>query len=286
MDHQIQYPGNMAEGTLMPQNDAVKLTPELIDSFEAYMKNKGMDQGSIKSYRQAVEMLYQWLPEEKVMDRDTLRQWSENLQKESYAVRTVNRFLSVGNTLADFLGHREFQIKTLMVDADEVLPELTRNEYLRMLQTAKALKNERVYFLIKVFANVDLPVQQASKLTVEAAEEGKLVIDRGGGREIIRLPKCLCQELLSYAKRSGITTGPLFLTRQKKPMRRTQISDSIRRMCLEAKIPEGKGNPRCLRKLYKETMRSIYANMDFLFAKAYEQILDQEQLIYGWEESI
>lgn len=38
MDHQIQYPGNMAEGTLMPQNDAVKLTPELIDSFEAYMK--------------------------------------------------------------------------------------------------------------------------------------------------------------------------------------------------------------------------------------------------------
>ena len=185
MDHQIQYPGNMAEGTLMPQNDAVKLTPELIDSFEAYMKNKGMDQGSIKSYRQAVEMLYQWLPEEKVMDRDTLRQWSENLQKESYAVRTVNRFLSVGNTLADFLGHREFQIKTLMVDADEVLPELTRNEYLRMLQTAKALKNERVYFLIKVFANVDLPVQQASKLTVEAAEEGKLVINRGGGREII-----------------------------------------------------------------------------------------------------
>ena len=212
MDHQIQYPGNMAEGTLMPQNDAVKLTPELIDSFEAYMKNKGMDQGSIKSYRQAVEMLYQWLPEEKVMDRDTLRQWSENLQKESYAVRTINRFLSVGNTLADFLGHREFQIKTLMVDADEVLP--------------------------------------------------------------------------SYAKRSGITTGPLFLTRQKKPMRRTQISDSIRRMCLEAKIPEGKGNPRCLRKLYKETMRSIYANMDFLFAKAYEQILDQEQLIYGWEESV
>ena len=183
MDHQIQYPGNMAEGTLMPQNDAVKLTPELIDSFEAYMKNKGMDQGSIKSYRQAVEMLYQWLPEEKVMDRDTLRQWSENLQKESYAVRTVNRFLSVGNTLADFLGHREFQIKTLMVDADEVLPELTRNEYLRMLQTAKALKNERVYFLIKVFANVDLPVQQASKLTVEAAEEGKLVINRGGERD-------------------------------------------------------------------------------------------------------
>lgn len=173
MDHQIQYPGNMAEGTLMPQNDAVKLTPELIDSFEAYMKNKGMDQGSIKSYRQAVEMLYQWLPEEKVMHRDTLRQWSENLQKESYAVRTVNRFLSVGNTLADFLGHREFQIKTLMVDADEVLPELTRNEYLRMLQTAKALKNERVYFLIKVFANVDLPVQQASKLTVEACRRGK-----------------------------------------------------------------------------------------------------------------
>lgn len=178
----------------------------------------------------------------------------------------------MGNTLADFLGHREFQIKTLMVDADEVLPELTRNEYLRMLQTAKALKNERVYFLIKVFANVDLPVQQASKLTVEAAEEGKLVINRGGGREIIRLPKCLCQELLSYAKRSGITTGPLFLTRQKKPMRRTQISDSIRRMCLEAKIPEGKGNPRCLRKLYKETMRSIYERLS-------EGILTQNEFL-------
>lgn len=251
MDHQIQYPGNMAEGTLMPQNDAVKLTPELIDSFEAYMKNKGMDQGSIKSYRQAVEMLYQWLPEEKVMDRDTLRQWSENLQKESYAVRTVNRFLSVGNTLADFLGHREFQIKTLMVDADEVLPELTRNEYLRMLQTAKALKNERVYFLIKVFANVDLPVQQASKLTVEAAEEGKLVINRGGGREIIRLPKCLCQELLSYAKRSGITTGPLFLDQtEKTDAEDTDLRQYPKKRVWRLKYQKEK-NPRCLRKRIK-----------------------------------
>ena len=132
---------------------------------------------------------------------------------------------------------------------------------------------------MKVFGNSDLPVQELSRLTVEAARAGMISISRRCSKEIIRFPISVCRELLDYAGRQGISTGPIFLTRAGKLIDRTYAAQSIRRLC-----PEGKGSPRCLRKMYQATREGIERNVALLVERAQDRLLEEEQLMVGWEK--
>ena len=102
-------------------------------------------------------------------------------------------------------------------------------------------------------------------------------------KEIIRFPGCLCRELLDYAQSRGIRTGPVFLTRNGKPIDRTNVTVSIRRLCRAAQLPEEKGSPRCLRKLYQATREGIERNVTLLVERAQDRLMEEEQLQIGWD---
>ena len=55
-------------------------------------------------------------------------------------------------------------------------PELSRREYLRLLKTARIMKRERTYFLIKTICSTGVRVQQLPQVTVEAVEAGTAVV--------------------------------------------------------------------------------------------------------------
>lgn len=59
------------------------------------------------------------------------------------------------------------------------MPELTRNEYLRLLQTAKLLGKRQTYLLVLLFGTMDLPLHALSCVTVEAVREGWVFVPRG-----------------------------------------------------------------------------------------------------------
>ena len=79
-----------------------------------------------------------------------------------------------------------------------VQPELTRSEYLRLLQAAKLREKERTYLLVKVFALVGLGVSELPCVTVEAVQKGSINIQQKGA---FRIPEVLQRELLAYAAR-------------------------------------------------------------------------------------
>ena len=150
----------------------------------------------------------------------------------------------------EYMNLHAYQLQSrLKPDEGETLPELTRAEYLRMLERAKSDRNERAYLLTKVFACTGLTVQELPKLTLEAAKAG--VVERHAGLPA-KLPGCLRSELLSYAQRRAIDSGPLFVMRSGRALNRTEVTGTIQRLACAAKIEPGKGNPRCLRKLVPE----------------------------------
>ena len=182
------------------------------------------------------------------------------------------------------MGARDLQVTDRLESAEEPQLELTRSEYLRLLSAARVLGREQAYLLVKVFGNSDLPVQELSRLTVEAARAGMIGISRRCSKEIIRFPDAVCRELLDYAGRQGIRSGPIFLTRAGKLIDRTYAAQSIRRLCPAAQVPEEKGNPRCLRKMYQATREGLERNVALLVERAQERLLEEEQLTVGWEE--
>lgn len=267
------------------QRGGVALSPERIEVFLDALCARGCVGGTAEVYRRGLTHLYKTLPEDKEIRQGTLFNWKEQLIQEGYAARTVNTFLAAADVYLEESGARAYQIsERLKPEEDTAQPELTRNEYIRMLQTAKALGRERVYLLVKLFATTGLPLQELPKVTVEAVQEGVAIAESNGIEQMIRFPDFLREELLTYVRRNGILSGPVFLTRSREPMSRTNVSMGIRQLCAAAQVPEEKGNPRCLRKLYLSARAEIEANVALLIEQAVQKQLEAEQAIIGWDE--
>lgn len=271
-------------GDVNRQPPGLRMELEQIETFLACQEHRGRRCGTLMKYRHDLTLLYHFLPEEKLVTCDTLRRWRDHLAGQNYAVRTINSCISAANSFLAYLGRRELQLLEFKLP-DDVQPELSRQEYLRLLQTARQLDKERLYLLIKLFACTGYPAQALEYLTVEAVREGGVIL--GGSREnpqYIRLPQGLQRELRAYALRQGLRSGPVFTTRDGRPLSRSNASDSIKRLGHEAQVQPEKATPRCLQKLYQRTRADIQANVDRLAEQAYDHLLETEQLSIGWDE--
>lgn len=259
------------------------MTQEDIERFIEVWQEKGCMPATLERYRHSLNRLYDALPADKRIHRGTLAGWQEKLTQSGLAPNTVNLIMSVCNSWLDFMDGRQYQ-HLEQVEAEEKLqPELTRSEYLKLLEVAKVKNKERVYLLIKLFATTGIHVQELPKVTVEAVKNGKLVTTASGIKQTVRLPQCLQQELLSYAKRKGIEEGTIFITRRGTPIIRTNITTSILQLSEFVQVPKDKINPRCLRKLYQTTRANVEANIAMLVEQAMERQLEEEQLSVGWD---
>ena len=261
----------------------VLLTQESIEQFLEACQSRGRVEGTLQWYSRGLNRLYQALPEDKFIRQGALEQWREELMEMEYTPGTVNMFLSIANSYLDFVGHRECQLASQLKPKSSLQPELTREEYVQLLRTAKALDKERLYLLVKLFASTGLSVQELPNVTVEAVQKGEIVHFPHKVEQRVRIPECLRKELLGYIRRNGYTSGPIFQNKDGGPLNRTYVSTAIRRLCMEARVPEEKGNPRCLKRLYQNTRSDIENNVALLVEQALDRVLEQEQSAIGWE---
>lgn len=265
------------------QHAGVPMTREQIEDYVAHRQDEDRTSESIQKYARDLDALYRFLPEEKRIYPETLSQWRGSLLGEGYAPRTVNSMVSVANSFLKWLGHRELQLTgQLNIAYDQ--PELTRNEYLRLLSAARHLNKERTYLLVKVFTTVNITVLELPRLTVEAVRGDQAEFTANGVRYLAAIPSCLRDELLDYARRSCIASGPIFVTRTGKPLGRTAVTAYIQSLAQTARVAPEKCNPRCLHKLYQSTMDGIEAAVRVLAEQSHERLLEQEQLLVGWQE--
>lgn len=232
-------------GMMISQSESgVPLTQENIDRYLEYLRSAGRVQGIIDSYRRKIGRLYQALPkDEKAIRRDTLLWWREKLAEEGCSPTGINQFIIVVNGYLEYMGARELQMVDRLKSPGEFQPELSRNEYLRLLSAARSLGREQAYLLVKVFGNSDLLVQELKNLTVEAARTGMLSIRCNYCKKIVRFPKSICRELLDCVGRVGIRSGPIFLTRNGKAIDRTYVAQSIKRRALRPRSRWRRGTP-------------------------------------------
>lgn len=261
-----------------------KLSREAIEGFINHMLNSGFKQGTVRQYQYCLNRFYEDLPEDKTVYADSIDRWRDKMLAEGFAPRTINTGISAVNRLLGYLGRRDLQSMERAKTQEPEAPELSRAEYLRMLSAAKNLGKEKAYLLTKVFASMVLPVQELKLLTVEVAKQGYVELPSfGGNMQKLPIPTGLQKELLNYARRKDIASGPIFQTRMGKPIWRTNVTFAIGNLCEEAKVPVEKGNPRCMRQLYQQTMVGIEENVARLVKQEYNRLLDCEQAYIGWE---
>ena len=102
-----------------------------------------------------------------------------------------------------------------------------------------------------------LRVSELKFITVEAVCNGKAVIKCKGKMRVILLPKELCRNLKKYIKDKKITRGSVFVSRNGKPLDRSNIWKMMKSLCSEAGVLKGKVFPHNLRHLFARTYYSL-----------------------------
>lgn len=144
----------------------LRLTPDDLEAYLDDLSRRGRVSGTLETYRRNIHALYEDLPADKTVRPGTLRQWQRELLEGGYSPRTVNARISAANGLVSFLGRRDLQFVGAL-EVEDVQPELTRTEYLRLLTTARALDKERLYLLVKLFGCTGIPVQELPRVTCQ-----------------------------------------------------------------------------------------------------------------------
>lgn len=262
----------------------IRLTQDEIQGYIRSRQEKGLREGSIQNYGFILKNLYHYLPEDKQIDSGTGERWVQYLNEKGYGARTINAHISVLNSFLAYMGRKEWQSSDFCRHLDDIQPELSRTEYKRLLQAAKFLGKERTYLLIKTMGGAGVRVQELPQITVESVREGAIPVECHNRRRNLRIPGVLQKELLDYARRKGIKKGPLFVTREGTPMSRTAVYHCINNISREARVPEEKVNPRCLWKMYQNTYEEIQVHVARIAEQSYERMVEEEQLVLGWEE--
>ena len=276
----IQEWSGLSENAEHLNRPGLRLTDELELRFLENLLEHGRTKNTISVYRRNLSKLRKSLPEGSNLDPAFLSNWQAELLKQGYSPGTVNSCTATVNSLLEFAGRRDLQAGQIPINGEVSSPELTRNEYLRLLQAAKLLKKRQTYLLVLLFGTMDLPLRSLSRVTVEAVQEGWVFVPRR-----LRIPSCLRAELLTYAEEQGIGSGPVFCTRYGKLMDRWNINTRIQSLSRDARVAPEKCNPRCLRKLCIATQENIRANLELLAEQTYDRLLENEALTVGWNES-
>ena len=117
----------------------ISLTSDMIAQYLNEQRTKGLAPDTLKSYAAALEKLQEFLEPEDTIYPGTIAAWQKKMQRDGYANSTINAHISAANGLLRFL-HRGDLAADLLDWAPSPTPEITRGEYIRLLQTAGSVK--------------------------------------------------------------------------------------------------------------------------------------------------
>lgn len=252
------------------------------------LRRKNRGKSSLDTYRRSLMGLFAWLPEDKLLEKDTGMRWRRwMLEEKGFSHMTVNTQVSIMNTYLRYIGRRDWQVEEFVREPAQQ-PKLSREEYLRLLAAARRLGRERSYLLIKIMGGAGVRVQEMSQVTAEAVFQGTVELDSHNKQRLrtLYIPKVLRKELMEYMRRYNIKSGPIFRTRDGKPLSRSMIHHYVSAISSDAQVDSEKANPRCLWKMYQSIQEGIRADVDTLVRQTYERMVEKEQSSIGWDENV
>ena len=235
------------------------LTQRNIEQFYTWLKTEEKSHNTIEKYIRDVTAFMAYLGGETIT-KDSVIAYKNKLINENYAVRSINSMLASLNSLFGFLGWVDLKVKSIKLQRQIYCPEekeLTKQEYIRLVNTAKQKHNERLCLILQTICGTGIRVSELKYITVEAVKCGEAVVSLKGKTRTVFIVKELKQKLLRYAAEQKIESGMIFITRSGKPMSRTNIWREMKNLCTQAGVNPQKVFPHNLRHLFARTFYSI-----------------------------
>ena len=234
------------------------ITNSAIKAFEKHLKD---DEKSEKTVAKYLHDLYYFLnfTQGKPIDKSMMLEYKTVLG-ERYALASANSMIAAVNAFLRFMGWMDCCIKQFKVQKKAFCSEekeLTKAEYIRLVNAAKAEGNERLNLILQTICGTGIRVSELQFITVEAVRKGETVVSCKSKTRTVFIVRELQKKLLNYIKAKGITTGCIFITKSGKPMSRCNIWREMKVLCEQAGVSPDKVFPHNLRHLFARTFYGI-----------------------------
>ena len=235
------------------------INSKLIKKFREHLVLEERSPATVEKYFRDVSAFADYAGEAEIT-KETAISYKRRLNEKGYAVRSINSMIASLNSLFAFAGWNELKLRSVKIQQQVFCPEekeLSREEYARLVNTAKGRHNERLSLILQTICATGIRVSELQFITVEAAKFGEANVScKGKNRTVFIVPE-LRKKLLSFASEYGIRSGCIFVTRNGKPVSRINIWRDMKALCAEARVDPRKVFPHNLRHLFARAFYRI-----------------------------
>lgn len=234
------------------------ITLSKTEAFKQYLIDDEKSKCTIEKYMRDIRSFIKFVADKEISKSITLA-YKSKLQSE-YAISSANSMLAAMNTFLRFLGWGDCCVKQFKIQRQaycSVEKELTKEEYIRLINTAEKKENERLSLIIQTICGTGIRVSELEYITIEAIRKGEAVVSCKGKIRTIFIVSTLRKKLTKYARSQRISSGPVFITKTGKPMNRSNIWREMKRLCKDADVAAEKVFPHNLRHLFARTFYGI-----------------------------
>ncbi len=249
----------------MRKRTRYKLTAAEIARYAEELREQERAGATIQKYARDLTALLEFL-DGRPLTKAGLLEWKRRLI-DTHAPTSVNSMLAAVNGFLSFMDWQELHVKLLKIQKSPFTDEsreLTREEYTRLVRAAEREHNQRLSLLLQTICATGIRVSELKFITVEAVRIGRAEIVNKGKRRPVFLPDKLRRLLKKYLQKQKITAGAVFITRNGKPLDRSNIWRDMKALCESAGVAPGKVFPHNLRHLFARTYYSLEKDLSRL----------------------
>lgn len=221
----------------MQKQQGKVIAEQQIAEYISFLRENEKSENTIEKYRRDVTRFVQYC-RGRPLDKNLTVEYKASL-KSAYKTTSINSMLVPVNSFLSFLDREDCRVRLLKcqkkIFCDE-RDELKKDEYLRMLRTAKAAKEEQLFLLLQTICGTGIRVSELKFVTVEAVNQG-------------------------YATKQKIQTGSIFLNAKGLPLTRFMVWRAMKRICKAAGVDQKKVFPHNLRHLFARTFYQQYHDL-------------------------
>lgn len=235
-----------------------KITDKTIQKFKTHLINEEKAAATVEKYIRDLTAFSAWIGNNELC-KEKVIEYKEYL-KENYAKTSVNSVLASLNKFFDYKEWYGLKVKNLKIQRSIFAnkeKELTKAEYERLLSAAKRKGNRKLFLLMQTICSTGIRVSELQYVTIAAINCGQADIDCKGKSRRVIIPDALCKVLKKYVAEQKITSGSVFVSKNGKPLDRSNIWKLMKSLCEDAGVPKDKVFPHNLRHLFARTYYSI-----------------------------
>lgn len=234
------------------------ISQRMLERYEVHLWNDEKSKSTVEKYLRDIHSFIEYINGEDI-SKSIVLDYKLHL-KENYATASANSMIASINSFFKFAEWNDCCVKQFKVQKKAFASEekeLSREEYVRLVETARRRGNERLYLILQTICGTGIRISELKHITVEAATQGEAIVACKGKTRVIFIVGKLKKYLLRYAQKHGITTGAIFITSSGKNISRCNIWRDMKSLCRYAGVSPNKVFPHNLRHLFARVFYNL-----------------------------